>query len=91
MVRRLEVSGGDGKLAIQLDGVERASFGFSEGVNASELYDALDFKPGDRYELVRGGAGELPADTFEAFCKMMENIIRGINALAEGLQAEPTL
>ena len=66
-----------------MDGVQRASFGFDEDITAVELYQTLDFRLNTQYEFAKGSSDDLPADVFDAFCKMMQEIVKGINDVAD--------
>ena len=83
MARKLKVSGDEKKIVISLDEIKRASFGFDADITAAELYEALDFSLNAQYKFVKGDVGDLPIDVFDAFCGMIEEIVKGVNGLAE--------
>jgi hypothetical protein len=82
MKHRIDVSGQDGNLIVKTDSEEPKVFSRDNDIFATDLYDALHYHAGDTYVLERGEPGDIKEDTFNAFCKLMQDIVDGIGKLS---------
>lgn len=78
----IDVSGRDGNLIVKTDSEEAKVFSRDEDIFATDLYDALHYHAGDTYVLERGELGDIKEGTFNAFYKMMQDIVDGIGKIS---------
>jgi hypothetical protein len=83
MARSIYISGDESKqLTVKVDDVDK-QFSLDQDISAKELFDILQFKMGDIYDVVRGDPGAIPQAAFDALCKLMDDIAEQISAIAD--------
>lgn len=78
----INVSGQDGNLVVKTDNEEPQVFSRDEDITAADLYDALHYHAGDTYVLEQGEPGDIKEGAFNAFYKLMQDIIEGIGKIS---------
>lgn len=78
----INISGQDGNLLVTTDGEEPKVFSRDEDITAADLYDALHYHAGDTYVLEQGELGDIKEGAFNAFYKLMQDIIEGIGKIS---------
>ena len=81
MARAINVFGRGEEIVIAVDGEEKA-FSRGKDISADELFGALRYVARDRYDIQKGVPGDVPADVFDVFYKLIDEVINGINELA---------
>lgn len=72
----------DGSVSVRVDSSNESTFDTSRTISAEELYSSLNYSPGDAYRINKGSPDKVPPRSFDAFCALYEDIIKGINAFA---------
>lgn len=82
MERLIKVASEGNSLIVDVDGMTK-SFSRDRGISAQAFFEALRYQPRDKYTLEKGDSGEIPQDVFDSFCDLVNEVIAGINRLAE--------
>lgn len=78
----INISGQDENLVVKTDSEEPKVFSRDEDITAADLYDALHYHAGDTYVLEQGELGDIKEGSFNAFYKLMQDIIEGIGKIS---------
>ena len=78
----INISGQDKNLVVKTDGEEPKVFSRDKDITAADLYDALHYHAGDTYVLEQGELGDIKEGAFNAFYKLMQDIIEGIGKIS---------
>ena len=82
MEHGINISGQDKNLVVKTDGEEPKVFSRDKDITAADLYDALHYHAGDTYVLEQGELGDIKEGAFNAFYKLMQDIIEGIGKIS---------
>jgi hypothetical protein len=81
MIRSIHINGNENKqLTVKVDDMER-QFSLDQDISAKELFDILQFKKGDTYNVAKGESGAIPQTAFDAFCGLLSDIAQQISAI----------
>ena len=83
MTRYVELVAKDSEVSIIVDSKQTGSFGRERAISAQEMFDALDFHPGDTYALQSSDRGSIPKGALDPLRDLVQSILDGVNALDE--------
>ena len=83
MTRYVDLVAKDSDVAIIIDSKQTGSFRRDRAISAQEMFDALDFHPGDTYELQSSDCGNIPKGSFDPLKELVRSILDGVNALGD--------
>lgn len=83
MTRSIKLLGGEANVKLLIDEVEWVSFSRAQAISALEFYEALDYHPGDVYDVCEPEFGEVPEKALRPLHDLLKDIVEEINKLAE--------
>lgn len=83
MKRLIKLVGIENGISMQVENNAPTVFSLADDIKATELFDAFDFHRGCQYEVQRGDTDRLAPGAFDGFCKLIEDIVQGINRIGD--------
>lgn len=87
MVKKIQVTGNadkEGVITLKMD-EKVLEVKTEETLTANNLYEFFCYKRGVTYEVVRGAEGKVRKDSYEAFCKLIEDIAEKLSSIKEDI------
>jgi|GEM_PF-3785934 len=70
----------DSKIQVLLDEKLKLLVSLTSPIQASQIYDSLDYTPGDTYKVIIQKNGHMPEDAVDLFGKFYNDLTAGINS-----------